>query len=146
MKMTKLEEMEGMWETWQKSTLRFYKEAPGRNGCLPHAIFVIEISGECRENWGENHYSPQRICSACKIYFIWPEKTWLLWASLYGHAFSYWQSLKITKSEDAHANEGRQKRTKQTTNIVTQRLFCICVGYELIRGEAAISLRRWRRG
>ena len=35
------------------------------------------------ENWGENRHSPQRICSACKIYFFdWkkhgcPERTYI---------------------------------------------------------------------
>ena len=38
-------EIEGMWETWRKSIINFCKNAPGRNRCHPHAIFVIMRSG-----------------------------------------------------------------------------------------------------
>ena len=71
----------------------------------------------CRENWEENHHSPQckhqRICSVCKIYFFdWkkhgcPERVYIA----NGHTFSRWQSCKTTEHENAHANESRQKRT-----------------------------------
>ena len=41
MKMTKLVEIGGMWESWQESTLHSSEEAPGWNRCHPHAIFLI---------------------------------------------------------------------------------------------------------
>ena len=41
-----------------------------------------------------------------------------------GHASSLWQSRKTTESEDAHGNEGRQKRTK-TMNVVTRGLLLL---------------------
>ena len=71
----------------------------------------------CRENWGENHHSPQHKCQCiffvCKIYlFDWEKHSCLKRAYIAnGHLFSCWQSHKTTKSEDEHANEGRQKRT-----------------------------------
>ena len=36
----------------------------------------------------------------------------------------------------------RAEKNMKTMNVVTQSLFCICVGHELIRGEVAVSLKR----
>ena len=68
----------------------------------------------CGENWDENSPSPQHkcqhLCSACKIHFgknmgapseLKPQMVMFL------HADSHVKP----HSEDAHANEGRQKRT-----------------------------------
>ena len=116
-----------------------------KNMICTSAIFKESL---CSENSGENRPSPQHkrqhICSVCKIYFLTGKNMAVLSELILqnGHIFLHQQSHKIMESEDTHANEGRQKRTLKTTNIVTQRLFCACIGYELIRREAAISFRR----
>ena len=82
----------------------------------PCHICDYEIRGECSENWDENSPSLQRkhqhICSVCKIYFLnWKNMTapskLILQMVTHLHADSH---IKL-QSEDAYANEGRQKRT-----------------------------------
>ena len=114
---------------WQKRVLPIYH------------IYDHEIGWESRENWDENHHSPQHICSMCKIYFFdWkkhccPERAYI------ANVFSCRQSCKTTESEDAHANEGRQKRTEKQ-RMSSLRVVCFCIGHKLIRGGAAVSLKR----
>ena len=113
MKMTKLVEIERMWETWRKNTLHFHEEAPGRNGLHPHAIFVIMRSGGSVVKIGmkiATHLSTNVSAYAPRVRFIFSTgKNMATSSELISQMVMYLHSGSHIKSR--RVNEGRQKRT-----------------------------------
>ena len=79
--------------------------------------------------------------------FLWLQKTWLPWASFllqmvtHFHASSY---IKLRRVKMCMQMRSGRKEHK-ATDVVTLCVFCSCIGHELIRREAAVSLKRGKR-
>ena len=107
----------------------------------PYHICNHEIRRECSENWDENSHSPQRICSACKIYFLDWKK--------HGCPSEFISQMVTYLHADSHIKPRRVKMHMQMRETEKNKRhhsghFCFCLGQELVR-EAAVSLKRQRR-
>ena len=112
---------------------------------------LIKGVKSCSENWGENHLSPQckrqRICSRCKIYFLTGKNMaslseLILQIVTYFHAGSHTKPQRVKMRMQIRTDRKEHKNNERGHSVT----FCICIGYKLIRGEVAVSLKRRRRG
>ena len=94
-----------------------------------------------RENWDENSHSRQRRCSACKIYF-------LNWKN-HGCPSEFISQMVTHLHTSSHIKPRRVKMRMQMRasrkghkNNDCWSLRAFCFGQELVRGEAAVSLKR----